>query len=72
MEHSANLQLSYIMPSQAEKHVAHNEAIRALDALVQFAVLDRIFPRLPGRQKTEPAISFRLAEAMRGPARTAW
>ena len=41
MEQSANLQLPYIMPSQAQKHVTHNEAIRSLDALVHLAVLDR-------------------------------
>lgn len=41
MEQSANLQLPYIMPSQAQKHVTHNEAIRMLDALVQLAVKDR-------------------------------
>ena len=35
MENSANLQLPYIMPSQAQKHVTHNEAVRTLDALVQ-------------------------------------
>src|SRR5690606_37685299 len=29
------------MPSQAQKHVTHNEAIRTLDALVQLGVLDR-------------------------------
>ena len=29
------------MPSQAQKHVTHNEAIRMLDALVQLSVLDR-------------------------------
>lgn len=41
MEQSANLQLPYIMPSQAQKHVTHNEAVRMLDSLVQLAVLDR-------------------------------
>jgi hypothetical protein len=41
MDQTANLLLPYIMPSQAQKHVTHNEAIRALDALVQLAVLDR-------------------------------
>ncbi|MEQ1942181.1 DUF2793 domain-containing protein [Mesorhizobium sp. VNQ89] len=41
MENSANLELPYIMPSQAQKHVTHNEAIRKLDALVQLSVLDR-------------------------------
>jgi hypothetical protein len=36
-----NLALPYIAPAQAMKHVTHNEAIRALDGLVQLAVLDR-------------------------------
>src|SRR5690606_958695 len=35
-----NLALPYIMPSQAQKHVTHNEALRILDALVQLAVID--------------------------------
>lgn len=34
------LSLPYIMPSQAQKHVTHNEAIAALDALVQAVVAD--------------------------------
>lgn len=41
MEYSTNLTLPYIMPSQAQKHVTHNEAIRMLDALVQLAVTAR-------------------------------
>lgn len=41
MDTSPNLALPYIAPSQAQKHVTHNEAIRALDALVQLAVQDR-------------------------------
>lgn len=41
MERTANLDLPYIMPSQAQKHVTHNEAIRALDAIVQLGVIDR-------------------------------
>lgn len=36
-----NLALPYIMAAQAQKHVTHNEAIRALDAVVQLGVLDR-------------------------------
>ena len=48
MEQSANLQLPYIMPSQAQKHVTHNEAIRVLDALVHLAVLDRDLTIPPG------------------------
>jgi len=34
-----NLNLPYIAPAQAQKHVTHNEAIRTLDALVQLSVL---------------------------------
>lgn len=43
-----NLQLPYIMAAQAQKHVTHNEAIRALDALVQLAVADRSVSSPPG------------------------
>ncbi|UGY10996.1 DUF2793 domain-containing protein [Phyllobacterium pellucidum] len=39
MDQTSNLKLPYIAPSQAQKHVTHNEAIRALDALVQLSVL---------------------------------
>lgn len=38
---SANLSLPYLMPSQAQKHVTHNEALVLLDAIVQLAVSDR-------------------------------
>ena len=40
-ENTARLKLPYIMPSQAQKHVTHNEALRLLDALVHPGVLDR-------------------------------
>ena len=36
---SANLSLPYIQPSQAQKHVTHNEAIARLDVLTQLAVV---------------------------------
>ena len=35
---SAILGLPYLLPSQAQKHVTHNEALRRLDILVQLAV----------------------------------
>jgi len=38
---SPNLTLPYILPAQAQKHITHNEALRALDVLVQLCVLDR-------------------------------
>ena len=41
MDDTPNLGLPYIMAAQSQKHVTHNEAIRALDAIVQLAVLDR-------------------------------
>jgi len=41
VDNSTNLKLPYIAAAQALKHITHNEAIRALDAIVQLAVLDR-------------------------------
>ncbi len=43
-----NLGLPYIIAAQAQKHVTHNEALRALDALVQLAVIDRHLAAPPG------------------------
>lgn len=39
-ETTDTLSLPYIMPSQAQKHVTHNEAIATLDVLVQTVVAD--------------------------------
>lgn len=41
MDQTTNLNLPYIAPAQAQKHVTHNEALRALDALVQLSVRSR-------------------------------
>lgn len=38
-DRSPILSLPYIQPSQAQKHVTHNEALRQLDAIVQLAVI---------------------------------
>ena len=46
-EHSPNLQLPYILPSQAQKHVTHNEALGVLDAVVQASVLDKTLATPP-------------------------
>lgn len=40
MDDTPNLGLPYILAAQSQKHVTHNEAIRALDAIVQLAVVD--------------------------------
>lgn len=41
MDHTPRLGLPFIMPSQAQKHITHNEAIEALDALAQPTVESR-------------------------------
>jgi hypothetical protein len=41
VDDTPNLGLPYIMAAQSQKHVTHNEAIRAIDAIVQLSVLDR-------------------------------
>ncbi|MFM1816744.1 MAG: hypothetical protein RLZ98_3439 [Pseudomonadota bacterium] len=41
MDQSPNLKLPYITAAQSQKHVTHDEALRALDAIVQLAVADR-------------------------------
>ncbi len=35
---TANLDMPYILPSQAQKHVTHNEALQILDAITQLTV----------------------------------
>ncbi|WP_270725293.1 DUF2793 domain-containing protein [Shimia sp. Alg240-R146] len=37
-DRSPNLDMPYLMPSQAQKHVTHNEALQVLDAIVQLTV----------------------------------
>ena len=39
---SIHLSLPYIQGGQAQKHVTHNEAIRALDQIVQLSVVDQL------------------------------
>jgi hypothetical protein len=48
MDATANLSLPFIIAAQAQKHVTHNEALRALDALVQLMVLDKDLATPPG------------------------
>jgi len=45
---STHLLLPYLLASQAQKHVTHNEALRILDAVTQLAVLDRDLTVPPG------------------------
>lgn len=48
MDATSNLELPYIMAAQAQKHVTHNEGLRALDAVVQLMVLDKDLSTPPG------------------------
>jgi len=45
---SAKLQLPFIQPSQAQKHVTHNEALLKLDGLVQMSVASKDLATPPG------------------------
>ncbi len=47
MNDTPNLALPYILAAQAQKYVTHNEAIRALDCLVQLAVESRALTAPP-------------------------
>ena len=50
MDHTARLSLPCLMPGQAQKHITHNEALQALDGLVQPVAVSRtatVPPSLP-------------------------
>ncbi len=47
MTTSTHLNLPFILPAQAQKHITHNEALIALDVLTQLAVIDRHLPTPP-------------------------
>jgi len=48
MDQTTHLKLPYILAAQSQKHVTHNEALRALDAIVQLAVADKDLSAPPG------------------------
>ena len=48
MDATPRLNLPYIAPQQAQKQVTYNEAMKALDRLVQPAVLSRTVATPPG------------------------
>lgn len=66
MSRSARLALSYVMPSQAQKHVTVNESLRRLDILVQTSVSSAARAAEP----PEPAegAAFILPAGATGPA----
>ena len=46
-DQSTILSLPHILPSQAQKHVTHNEALRLLDVMVQLSVAQRTLATPP-------------------------
>lgn len=46
-DQTLRLELPYILPSQALKHVTHNEALRLIDGLVHLAISDRTLTAPP-------------------------
>lgn len=66
MDETPNLKLPYILPSQAQKHVTHNEALRLLDAVVNLSVKSRTLTAPP----VMPAAGARYIVA--SPATGAW
>lgn len=48
MANSTNLNMPFIEAAQAQKHVTHNAALQALDAIVMLSVLDRDLATPPG------------------------
>ncbi len=41
MDKTSKLQLPYLLSSQAQKHITHNDALRSLDAIVQLSVVSQ-------------------------------
>jgi uncharacterized protein DUF2793 len=49
---SIHLNLPYLAPAQAQKHVTHNEALQILDGVVQLSVADRTLTAPPAAPAT--------------------
>lgn len=64
-EQTARLRLPYILPSQAQKHVTHNEALQRLDAIVQLVVKD-VVAAPPDNAPEETASCSRLTPLAAG------
>ncbi|MEE9381143.1 MAG: DUF2793 domain-containing protein [Hyphomonadaceae bacterium] len=64
MDASPNLNLPYLLPNQAQKHVTLNEALRALDALSQIGIVSRA-QAVPPASPTE-GVSYLIASGASG------
>ncbi len=63
-DQTSNLAMPYILPSQAQKHVTHNEALQRLDAVVQLCVSNE-FPVPPSAPSEGQC--YLVAESAGGP-----
>lgn len=68
---SAILGLPYLMPSQAQKHVTHNEALARLDLLVQLRVEALEAETPPRRPKRARSGGWARRRPAPGPGRPA-
>jgi len=64
---TAILGLPYLLPSQAQKHVTHNEALRQLDALVQLSAAENAATGAPGSGASFQGYAM-VARALNGAA----
>ena len=67
MPDTHSLKLPLLVAEQAQKHVTHNEALRALDAMVQLAVKDRDLATPPGAPSDGYRTSLPRARPASGP-----
>lgn len=58
MDQTPKLKMPYILPSQAQKHFTHNEALQQLDAIVHLSVKPRNRPKRWKHKSTEIASSW--------------
>lgn len=59
-----NLEMPYILPSQAQKHVTHNEALQRLDAVTQLVIVAEL--AAPPSSPTADGTCFVIASAATG------
>ncbi len=65
MDQTPNLKLPYILPSQAQKHITHNEALRLLDAVLHLSIKSRTRTEAP--ETPASGERYLVAEPAAGP-----
>ena len=70
MDQTPNLKLPYILPSQAQKHVTHYEALRLLDAVVHLSIKSQTGTDAPETPASGDRYLVAAPSAGHGPAKT--